>query len=222
MKKKKLARTGTFTNSNGDVFAILGVPPMLFDEMRIAQEREWGEAERELPAIPVYTTEANEVIDWNEKSVLADGTEEEIQAWQDYENTWYEFQAEYRVKQMRVAFMHIQDDPLEDQDWLDVMDVAGIPVPEKTKELKQLYGETKVLAMVGLLDDLTWLLIELRALSGLISQEEVKAFRASFRTYVEQDTAIRTNGDGERSGEMESIAPVSSTGSSALLGEAAE
>jgi hypothetical protein len=222
VKKKKLARTGIFINSNGDEFTITGVPPALFDEMRIALENEWREIGRELPSVPVYMTEANEVVDWNEEAVMVDGTPEEIQEWQDYENAWLEFQGEYNVRRMRVAFTHIQNDPAEDQDWIDEMEAAGIPVPEERKELKQLYGRTKVLASVGITGDLTRLLIELQALSGMIDQKVVRAFRASFRAYMEESSSGGPARESEEPGELAVIEPVPPGGDGPLLGEETE
>jgi len=219
--KKALARTGTFTNSNGDEFTITGIQPMLFSAMRVALENEWEKIGRELPTIPAYTTEADEIIDWDEASVLLDGTPEEIQAWKDYENTWQEFEGEYNVRRMKVAFLRIQDDPMEDQEWVDEMEVSGVPIPEENKDLKLLYGETKVIASVGIIGDLTRLLVEIQALSGMIDQEVVEALRKSFRLDMERRSLDGADGNDTGSRQLDIFETISPGGDGSLLGDEA-
>ena len=177
-------KKGTFTNSAGQVFKVSGIPPLLFDKMRLAQEKEWCDKGLKLPTIPTYITDANEVVDWDHKSVMKDGTPEEKLEWSKYEEEVQDFETEFNLRRMNVCFMHIEEDPMKDAKWIKTMEYAHIPLPEDEHELKQLYGETCVLAGTGPAGDLMRLILTLQVESGYLDREVVDAFKNSFRNKV--------------------------------------
>jgi hypothetical protein len=188
-------RTGTFTNSNGDTFSVKGVPFLLFQEMREAQKKRWEKEGKELPKIPTYHTDIGE-IDWDYKSVMKDGTEEEKSAWKEYVKAFNEFETELDTRRLDVCAMHITGEPNEDKDWVDMMEVAGIEIPEHENARKLLYFRTKVMAKkseTSIENDATRLFILVQGLSGIINEETAQAFERSFRDTLERNKSGRTN-----------------------------
>ena len=190
-----VARTGVFSNSNGESFTFAGIPPKLFSEMRIAQEKRWEKEGKPLPIVPTYETAADEIIEWDKAAVMKDGSEDEKQAWADYENNWIAFNEEYNLRRAKIIALYLQDDPMKDTAWITEMEIAGIEIPEKEHDIKYLYMNTKIL--VGIFEDVEndfiRLLVFLQALSGAISREVAEAFEATFRSVVERDTNKRVS-----------------------------
>jgi hypothetical protein len=212
-RKKKYTRTGEFINSAGMVFTVRGIEPGLFEKMRAAQKDAWHEAEREMLDIPTYTTGAGEVVDWDEESVRMDGTPEEIQEWEDYANCVDEFEREYNIKRSKLCFMRVMDNPMEDQEWLDDLEIAEIPLPEDQKELKQLYGKTRVLAGTGVevANDLSRLIIRIQTLSGRIDDRVSKALEDSFLRELERRAAGSTDRSDTEQGGVEGEQTIQTT-----------
>lgn len=190
-----VARTGVFSNSNGESFTFAGIPPKLFSEMRIAQEKRWEKEGKPLPIVPTYETSADELIEWDKEAVLKDGTDEDKKAWSEYERNYIKFNEEYNLRRAKIIALYLQDDPMEDVAWTTEMEIAGIEIPEKEHDIKYLYMNTKIL--VGIFEDVEndfiRLLVFLQALSGAISREVAEAFEATFRSVVERDTNKRVS-----------------------------
>jgi len=181
-------RTGIFTNANGEEFTVKGVPFMLFAEMYQAQIKRWTREGKEIPVIPTYDTEEG-AINWDEQSVLADGTPEEKLSWYDYISKQNNFDEEYNTRRAEVCALLVDGEPNDDNDWVDMMQLAGIEIPGDKNSRKLLYFRTKVITARSVEDpkkhDFVRLVLLLQSLSGSIREEDVKAFENSFRPQME-------------------------------------
>lgn len=192
MDKRK---TGTFTSLDGEKYTITGFTRMMAVRVEEAVKTSWElEEKRALPERPTYKVEGDDsfggedIVYYHTKDTLE--TEEEIQAWEEYERTQDELNN--RIwRQMIHESMDCVQVPMEDlkEYVVEQRKKTGLRLPnpeEYESRVKRIYVEHIVLC--DSTDEMMRLLTETMKVAGVISDEEAGNALESFRDQKEEQS----------------------------------
>jgi hypothetical protein len=192
MNKKK---TGTFTSLDGKKHTITGFTRMMAVRVEEAVKTSWElEEKRALPERPTYKVSGDDsfggedIVYYHTKETLE--TEEEIQAWEEYERTQNELNS--RIwRQMIHESMDCVQVPLENlkEYVIEQRKKTGLRLPnpeEYESRVKRIYVEHIVLC--DSTEEMMRLLTETMKVAGVISDEEAGNALESFRNQKEEQS----------------------------------
>jgi hypothetical protein len=197
---------GSFTNSNGDVFTIRGLSPMLPDKITGAIKAEWNAAGKALPVCPTYEVVTisgeKETHFHNETTLVVDGDSEltarNQKEWSDYVRLSNEFEGENSARIMKKVFLSVDTTPTDE--WRDEMQFLGIELPlRNTAAEKYLFVETKVVQSAS---DIAKLMTSVLCLAGVISEASKNEAEATFQRALEDALALASSAE-TKAGKLE-------------------
>lgn len=173
----------SFVNSEGRVFPVRGISPYLPDLLRAAVKREWEQEGRALPETPTYViTLADGSTQRAEHSADTLETDEERAIWAAYKAARDEFENAVNMRTLNACILAIDTTPLADEEWRQEMEVIGVDLPERSVDLRLLYGQTVVIRGA---EDAARVMTAVLSISGLINEEQAAAAEAAFRSHME-------------------------------------